>query len=980
MLSLPCLLYAQDLSNINITVVNEFEEPLAGLQLQVGKTEVIAVTNEKGVASFQSLQKGDIVNILSSTGAKHSASINSDQQKIVMNTNTSVVQKGFNLKETKFGTTASINSISSQSLNSSATNPANALYGALAGLTVMQNGTVAWDNNPSISIRGGLNSPLILVDGFERPLDVLTVEEIESISVLKDASALAIYGMRGANGVVLVTTKRGHFKGMKATASYQFGYNTPFRLPKMLNGFDYASAMNEALALDGLQARYSQHDLEDLRMGRNTELLPNVDWANEALRDQGYTHQLTASFSGGSKRVRYYSMLSYIGDNGFLKPVDLSPDYNSQMEWDRLSLRANLDITLTKTTEFKLGLLGQIAQHNRPTTNYSTLFSNLYSVPSAAFPVKTANDAWGGNNINANPVAQIAAGGYATSNDRTLLADMRIIQDLSGWINGLSAEVAIAYDNRTSYWDSKSKNYLFETISYDRDDSGNIINIDRTPYGQESSLSFSTSLGFQSRIATAQAKLNYNRIWNKDHAFNSSLIVHREENSSQGRNNTFRRMSFIGNANYSLKDKYIFDLAVSHSGSNVLNKGDKYRTYPALSGAWIISSEDFMANQSAIDFLKLRASWGITGSDLMAFDLGKHYFIQGGSTYYFGSNNNAISGNKEGALANLDLNPEIVYKTNVGIDLQLLKKLTFTADVFYEKRTNMLYSSASEYSSIIGVTTPTVNKGELSNRGFETSLTWQDKKGDFNYLIGANLSFARNKVENMNEEYQPEEYLKRTGHRLNQFFGLQALGFFKDETDIQNSPTHSYSQVRPGDVKYKDQNNDGIINDYDMVAQGYSTWLPEIYYGINLQVGYKGFELKADFQGVGNYSVVKNMGSMYIPLRNNTNVSQHYYDNRWTPENQNSMYPRLSTLENANNYKNSSVWLANGAFFKLRNVELSYSLPKSLISKFKAEKVLVFAKGMNLFSMDHIKDLDPELMSASYPSSRSYHLGVNIEF
>lgn len=348
MLSVPHMVYAQDLSNINITVVNEFDEPLAGLQLQVGKTEVIAVTNEQGVASFQSLQKGDIINILSSTGSRHSTSINSDQQKIVMHSNTSVVQKGFNLKETKFGTTASINSINSQNLNSSATNPANALYGALAGLTVMQDGTVAWSNNPSISIRGGLNSPLILVDGFERPLDVLTVEEIESISVLKDASALAIYGMRGANGVVLVTTKRGHFEGMKATASYQFGYNTPFRLPKMLNGFNYASAMNEALALDGLQARYSQYDLEDLRLGRNTELLPNVDWAKEALRDQGYTHQLTASFSGGSKRVRYYSMLSYIGDNGFLKPVDLSPDYNSQMEWDRLSLRANLDITLTQ--------------------------------------------------------------------------------------------------------------------------------------------------------------------------------------------------------------------------------------------------------------------------------------------------------------------------------------------------------------------------------------------------------------------------------------------------------------------------------------------------------------------------------------------------------------------------------------------------------------------------------------------------------
>lgn len=982
--STPGFVSAQDIMNVNIKVVDKFNMPMEGIQVKAKNYDtMVAITDEKGEAALNNLSTGELIVLSSPCGAQQTVGVKGETVTVIMDSKSAEIFRGFNIKGRQEESTAAISTVYNEQFRSSTTNPGNALYGMLPGLSVMQGNRVAWDNDPRLSIRGvgtlNTSTPLVLVDGFERPISALTQEEIESISVLKDAAGLALYGLRGANGAILVKTKRGTYDGMKVTASYQFGVNTPYRLPKMANGYEYANAMNEALKLDGLSSRYSAPDLEAFRTGSNPELFPNVDWTKEALRDQGFTHQVTTAFRGGSQRVRYYSMLSYIGDDGLLKPVALNPDYNTQMAWDRLSLRTNLDITLTQSTQLKLNFLGQIAQSNRPSTNYPTLFSNLYSVPSAAFPVKTSTGIWGGDNIHKNPIAEISAGGFASSNDRALLADMRIEQDLSSWVKGLSAEVAVAFDNRSSYWDAKSKNYLYETMMFQRDNNGNIGDITRTRYGQETDLRFSSELGFQNRVTTFEAKLNYANSWGENHVFHATALFHNEENSLQGKNNTYRRQSFIGNANYGFKNRYFVDVAFSYSGSSVLNASDKYRSLPAISGAWLLSSEDFMASAIAINFLKLRASWGITGSDIMDYDLGKYYFTMGGNSYFFGENNNGAGGHTEGRLANLNLNPEMSYKTNIGVELQLFNKLSFSADIFHDKRTNILVNSGNQFSSIIGVNTPLVNAGEVVNKGFETSLLWEDKVGNWTYAVGGNFSFAKNKVVNMNEEYRTEEYLKRTGHRVGQFFGLQAVGYFKDDAETKTQPVHSFSQVRPGDVKYKDQNNDGVIDNYDMVAQGYSTTLPEIYYGFNVQVGYKGLAFKADFQGIANYSILKS-GAMYRALLNNTTVSEHYLANRWTPDNQQAKYPRLSTLENANNYVNSSVWLENGAFLKLRNVELSYSLPKSFTSKIRAQKIQLFVRGENLFSMDHVKELDPEMLYMSYPSFSSYHVGLSLDF
>ena len=660
---------------------------------------------------------------------------------------TKMINRGFNLSGRSEESTAAVSTIYMDDSKTSDINPANSLYGKLPGLFSLQGSTVAWDNDPTMYVRGlatmGTGTPLVLIDGFERPLSSLSQDEIESVTVLKDAASQALYGVRGANGVILVTTKRGILEGMKVHASYQFGINTPFRLPDMADGYTYALAMNEALRMDGLSALYSNSDLEAFRTGSNPELFPNVNWKDEVLKNKGTTHQFNASFTGGGKSVSYFAAINYIGDNGFMNENYFSPDYSSQMSWDKLSARANLDINATKLTLVKLNLLGELSQHNRPATEYSTLFPMIYDVPAAAFPVKTSTGVWGGDNVRKNPVAESVAKGFSVGNDRALYADLRIIQDLSVLTSGLSAELAIAYDNRASYWYNKTKNYLYESLQPVRDNGGTITDITRTRYGQETDLSFSSSLGYQNRVTTFEAKVNYEKNWQDMHQLNAAVIYHQEENSLKGINNTYRRQSYIGNASYAYKSKYLADLVLTYSGSSVLGSSDKYAFFPAVSAGWVISSEDFMKEVTAIDYLKARASWGITGSDRFAYDYDKYYFKTGISSYFFGDNNNSVSGNGEFRLPNLKLKPETAYKFNFGIDMEVFKRLSLSADAFYEKRTNILVNSSAIYSSVLGVSTPILNDGEVKNYGFEAGLSWRDRIGDFTY--------ARNEIVNMDE-------------------------------------------------------------------------------------------------------------------------------------------------------------------------------------------------------------------------------------
>lgn len=941
-------------------------------------------TDENGMAVLDNSLRGRSVDVISVNKVKRTVVLGKDLTTVVVDIASDLVPMGYDNTVREGERTSAISTVSGTDIASSVNNPGNALYGKIPGLYVMQGETLPWSNDPKLYIRGLATfndaTPLVLIDGFERPLRSISMEEIESVSVLKDAASLAIYGMRGANGVILVTTKRGTTQGMHVKVSYQFGVDTPFRQPEMADASGYAQAMNEASLYDGLSRRYSDADLQDFRSGAHPELFPNVNWREEALRSAGYNHELIASFRGGSKAVRYYSQITYNGSDGLIGPADMDPDYSSQMQWDRLSIRTNLDVDFTRTTSLKVNILGQIEQHHRPTTSANTIFANIYDTPAAAFPIRTGEGKWGGDDLRTNPIADLVGKGYTDGIDRALYADMRLTQNLSALTEGLSVEAAVGFDNRASYWEGQSKTYSSQVVQATRNADGTLGDVTRRTIGADTPLGYSSEIGAANMVTTVDADVRYNRNWGDRHAISAMAGYHMEGNIKNGRNNTYRRQSIVATAHYGLRERYFFDVALSYAGSSVMAKDDKFRFFPAVSAAWLISGENFLKGSKAVDYLKLRASWGITGSDLMAYGISRQYY-GGGSGYWFGVNNSDTGGSAEGALANPDLTCETACKTNVGIDMQLFQGLNFSADFFYEDRQDILCSTSNIYSGILGIGMNDRNDGHVRNHGFEAALNWSRTIGDWSYTIGGTFTFSRNEIVNMNEGYQPYGYLNQTGGRIGQFFGLQAAGFFRDEQDVANSVNHTFSQVRPGDIKYVDMNDDKKIDDYDKIALGYSTRLPEIYYGFTVGAAWKGIGIRADFQGVANYTLYKNMASVYWPLRSNRNVSEHYLANRWTAANPDqAKYPRLSTLENNNNYRQNSIWQENGAFFKLRNLEVSWTLPSRWTRVIHTSGIRIFARGTNLFSADSVKALDPELMYATYPSLRSYHIGINLTF
>ena len=859
------------------------------------------------------------------------------------------------------------------------------LYGQLAGLTVLQN--TAWNGNPTMIIRGGATSskrePLVIVDGFQRPMEYLSMSEIESVSVLKDGAATALYGSRGANGVIVVTTKRGKYRSSESSIQYTYGIGLPQNMPEMADAYGYANAMNEALYYDGLSPKYSKYELNAIRDNAYPNIYPNVNWLDEGLRQHTVNHQLNTTFSGGGERVRHFTTLEYSNDKGILGGTNHDDRYSSQMEQYALNLRINLDVDITKTTKLSLGILGMLRETNKPAgTEQEDLIKALYSTPALAFPIMTESGVWGSDNIRkSNPLADIGASGYYQQNQRLLQSNLSLNQDLSVITNGLNAELAVYWDNMATNEESQKKSYIYEITNAIMDPSnGQMSDVSYDRFGLESPLTYDSGLSNQYMAVAFDAKLNY-EVNFADHLIKASAIYRQESNTPMGRNSVRKYQSLLGVVDYSYSDKYFVNLVANYYGSSVMSSGSRYKLYPALSAAWLISSEDFMKG-SAFDLLKLRASAGQSGNITYGYDLDKLNW-DGGSNYLFGSSNASYDGFVEKVLANNNLTCETSTKYNVGIDLEVFNRLSVTADVYSESRDNILLDTDSFYSSILGITPAQSNDGKVNVKGVETSISWRDNIGDFTYSVGGNFSYAKSEIIENNEGKLAEDYLSQKGSTLGQFRGLESIGFFNDWEDIENSPTQTFSDVRPGDIKYRDINGDDVINANDVVAQGYSTKIPEIYYGISIGLKYKNFGVDALFQGVANYSVMLNTSNLYWPLYNNQNVSNWYLQEnvRWTEQTkETATLPRLTTQSNENNFRDNSLWLRSGSYFKLRNLNIYYNLPQKWVSKIKMSDIQIYARANNLFSIDDIDYHNSEGVNINYPDLMSIYLGVNLKF
>ena len=975
--------------SMNGKVIDKNGDPISGALISIiNNPKVRVVTDQNGAFQIFASTNDELKVETASDGMKTVLVTEDRPLTITMDFSSEFVDMGFGINQTISESTAAISRSSKDDVNKrSAFSIANSLYGDALGLTSLQNSGPIWDANPSMYIRGlqtlnGNNSILVLVDGIERKIDYVVPEEVESVSILRDAAAVALYGYKGINGVLSIVTTRGKYNTNEINVSYDHAFNWQARKPEFVNGSTYASAINEALSNDGEEARYSQDELSAFQSGNYPYQYPDVNWVDEVFRDKGASNMYNVNFRGGGTKMRYFTMFNLQGNQGFINNSEVNDGYSTQEKFSKANIRTNLDIDITPTTIVQINLMGVLNEFSRPGLGSDNLMAKLYTVPSAAFPIKTEDGIWGGNETwgeNMNPVALTQTRGYSQGHTRSLFADMKLTQKLDFITEGLSASVRIASDNTAAYWEGHTKSYAYASDAVTSWENGEPGEINRYSAGAESELGYDSKLDWQDRYTNFIGNVDYQTELGKNRIF-TSLIYSFENHVQNNQNNTYYRQNVSAYGHYVYNSKYVADLTLVASGSNKLAPGEKWSFSPTVSAAWILSNEDFLSSSDLIDFLKLRASFGIINSDhIPAEDYWEQSFDDGGG-YNLGGNYDWYGGTMEGRLLNTNSTHEKALKYNLGIDASFLNGFVLTADGYFEKRKDIWVSAEGATSDVLGASFPYVNAGVVDSWGVETGLNYNKHWGDFMLALGGKITLAKNEIKNMLEEPRAYDYLRRTGQSVNQIFGYQAIGFFVDDADINNSPVQQFSEVTAGDIKYKDQNGDGIINEYDEVALGYNSTVPEIYYSFDLGAEWKGFGVSATFQGVGNYTKVLNTTSVYWPLINNTTISEHYYNNRWTPENPFAKYPRLTTESNDNNFRTNSVWLADASFLKLRNCEIYYKLPANFLARLKMSSGKLYVRGVDLLSLDNIKISDPESIGVSYPMTRSINVGFAIGF
>lgn len=904
------------------------------------------------------------------------------------------IDVGANVNFSREQSTSAVSVITSESTNKrSAKNIGNSILGQGSGLISLQNSGNYAGINPTFYIRGMQsldgNTPLFVVDGIERDIQYISAEEVESVSVLKDAAATALYGYKGANGVVLITTKRGKFNSKEIKVNLDHAINFMAHKPKFVDAQTYAKAMNEAYANDGFEnPRYTQEEVDAFGSGKYPYLYPNVNWVDETFRNHSVTNMLNASFTGGGEKFKYYALLDLQYDNGFVKNPNTHEGYSTNNKYVKGNLRMNMDMILSKNTTMKVNLLGVLAESNAP-GNSAKLWDMVYSLPSAAFAVKGEDGKWGGNSTWAgtvNPVAQSQDAGYSRNHNRGIYTDLTIRQELPAVLKGLAVQGRIAYDHFSNIYENYSKTYVYGSPTVADWLDGEPQLGKAFTGGSESDLGASISTNSFTRRFHADASADYQNTFGA-HSIYSQLKYDYEFSDEYAINSTLYRQNISWYTYYGLLDRYFLDLALVESGSNRLAPGSKWALSPTVSAAWVLSKENFMKNLNWVDFLKLRASYGIIQTDILPSS-GWMYYMQQyqttGGTYPFNSGFQSDFGRTYlDAIATSGLTREKAAKFNAGVDATLFGGLDFSFDGFYQRRSNIWVSTSGKYSSELGVDAPYEGDGIVDSWGWEASLDYNKQIGDVKFNIGANIDYYRSQIKEQDEAPKLYPNLVTTGHRVSQLFGYMAIGFFKDQADIDASkPQLLGSTPRPGDIKYEDVNGDGQIDTNDKTAIGYSTVAPEIYYNIHLGVEWKGLGIDAMFQGTGRYTGVLSTKSMYKPLVGNTTISQYYYDNRWTPETASTAkFPALSSTSNANNYNTNTLWMFDRSFFKLRNIEVYYNFPKAMLAKTKLlNAAKLYVRGVDLFSFDHLDESDPEVFGATNPLNRSIVAGLSVTF
>ena len=1006
---------AQEQLNISGTVTDAAGEALIGVSVTVKDAKGLGtITNIDGKYNIKIQQYHTLV--FSYIGYKPVSVLIKGDKKVIdvqmseekTNAIDEVVVTGLGTQKKLTVTGAITNVDVSQMKQFPSSNFTNALAGNVPGIIAMQSSGQPGKSTSRFWVRGistfgASASAMILVDGFERNnIDDLNIEDIESFSVLKDASATAIYGSKGANGVILITTKHGKAGKININVKGEASYNTRTITPKFIDAPTYANLLNEARVTRNLAPQYQPEELALIKSGLDPDFYPNVDWSKLLLKNGAMSYRADLSMSGGGNTARYFVSLSYVEDQGMYNTDEtLRKKYDTNANYKRWNYRMNVDIDVTPTTIIKLGVSGNLNKRNSPGLGDQYLWSELFGFNALSSPVLYSNGyvpAYGNSVPQMNPWVSSTRTGYNEDWDNNIQTNVTVDQKLDFITKGLSFTGRFGYDTYNS-------NHIYYRLwpamyrANSRDSQGNII---WDKLFEETSMS-QTSGGDGSRHEFLEALLRWDRTFDKLHNF-SAVSRFTQDERIQTRNigtdikNSVskRNQGLAGQLTYNYALRYFIDFNFGYNGSENFADHHRYGFFPAFSLAWNVAEEPLVKKALPwLNMFKLRYSWGKVGND----NMGRFPYLYTldytpNIGYNWGSNltSGTIPGIHYTQMASPNVTWEVARKTDFGFDFVAFdNKFSLTMDYFHEKRTG-IFIQRMFLPDITGLESyPWANVGAVKSKGFDGNFQYKDHIGEINWTVRGNITYSKNTILERDEENNVYAYQYGKGYRVNQQRGLIALGLFRDYDDIRNSPKQSWGTVQPGDIKYKDVNGDGIVDDGDRVAIG-ATDTPSLIYGLGASVSWRGFDLNLHFQGAGKYTFLINSGAVNA-FRDGRwgNILQGITDNRWISsdisgtketENPNAPYPRLSYGYNLNNQQSSSFWLRNGRFLRLKNLDIGYTLPKPMVNTIHLESVRIYISGQNLITWSPFKLWDPELDSSQrgqiYPITRSLTAGIQI--
>lgn len=882
----------------------------------------------------------------------------------------------------------------------------NTLAGRVTGVISKQSVGEPGRDASQIWIRGvstfnGSTDPLFVIDGIvrsQRDFSQLDPNEIESLNVLKDASSAAIFGVRGANGVILVTTKRG--KSGKLTTNYSFNYalQQTTRLPDFLDSYEYAVLYNEALLNDNRPLRFSPAELEKFKNGSDPDAYANTDWGKLILGGTAPQMQHNLSLNGGTEKAKYFVSLGYLDQKGLYETL----------RYKRYNIRSNVDLKITNTTQFSIDLSGRVENTDAPPFGSRNIFQETFRNP-PIYPAQYQNGNFADIQPYPNPLSYIQKErGYNRNQNNVLLSNFQVTQDIP-WVPGLSLKGVLAFDKSYGYFKTWFDNfYLYKK------------NPDAT-YTQTAYSSPSLTEGYgQYKTTELQGQINYNHRFN-DHGISVLVLFLRKESETEflngsrngytssaldvinagpsvnqslfGGTDKFGLLSSAARVNYDYKNKYLLQASIREDQSENFAPNKRKGYFPSVSAGWVISGEKFMQNVKQVDFLKLRGSYGKLGNDQIASRFG--YYARydlyspgaptaGGNPNNFGGyafGGQYVNGLAPGPLANPNVTWETSTKKDAGLEGSFFNKLIgIEVDFFHERREGILATRNLSVPTSFGATLPTENIGIVENKGYELSLSHENKiSKNLSYFLKGNITKAKNKIIFADEASNVSDDLKRTGRPIGGYYGLHALGLFTDAGDFQKSPKTAFTTLGPGDIKYEDINGDGKIDDQDRTYLGTNN-IPGIIYGISGGVNFKSFELSFLFQGADQVHQQLAQNAVWA-FYNGGKVTSEWRD-RWTPDHTNASLPRV-LLVAENNQLVSDFWIKDASYIRLKNAELGYTFSSSILSKISAKNIRVYASGQNLLTFTKLRNVDPENTDPQgwyYPQQRTYNFGISIEF